>query len=43
MVNIMVSKTIASPDVWLERAEEVLAAQHEHAISPFQAPLWDHE
>lgn len=30
----MVSKTIASLDAWLARAEEVLAEQREHAISP---------
>jgi hypothetical protein len=31
---IMVSKAIASLDAWLARAEEVLAEQREHAISP---------
>ena len=30
----MVSKAIASLDAWLARAEEVLAEQREHAISP---------
>lgn len=30
----MVSKAIASLDVWLARAEEVLAEQREHALSP---------
>jgi hypothetical protein len=39
----MVSRAIASLDAWLERAEEVLAEQREHAISPSLAPLWDHE
>ena len=30
----MVSRAIAALDVWLVRAEEVLAEQREHAISP---------
>ena len=38
----MVSKAIASLDAWLARAEEVLAEQREHAISPSLAALWDH-
>jgi hypothetical protein len=33
-VTVMVSKTLASLDAWLARAEEVLAEQREHAISP---------
>jgi hypothetical protein len=33
-VTIMVSKAIASLDAWLARAEEVLAEQREHCISP---------
>jgi hypothetical protein len=40
--TVMVSKAIASLDAWLARAEEVLAEQREHAISPSLAPLWDH-
>ena len=39
----MVSRALASLDVWLERAEQVLAEQRGHAISPSLAPLWDHE
>src|ERR1039458_4896397 len=31
---IMVSKALQSLDAWLVRAEEVLAEQREHAISP---------
>ena len=30
----MVSKAIASLDAWLARAEEVLAEQREHGLSP---------
>jgi hypothetical protein len=42
-VTVMVSRALASLDAWLERAEQVLAEQREHAISPSLAPLWDHE
>jgi hypothetical protein len=35
----MVSKAIASLDAWLVRAEEVLAEQREHAVSPSSALL----
>lgn len=35
----MPSRTIASLDAWLARAEEVLAEQREHAISPSLVPL----
>jgi hypothetical protein len=35
----MVSKAIASLDVWLARAEEVLAEQRDHAISPSRGLL----
>jgi hypothetical protein len=38
-VTIMVSKAIASLEAWLIRAEEVLAEQREHAISPSLGPL----
>ena len=37
----MVSKAIASLDAWLARAEEVLAEQREHAISPSLGLLED--
>ena len=37
----MVSKAIASLDAWLVRAEEVLAEQREHAISPSLEPLME--
>jgi hypothetical protein len=34
----MVSQAIASVDVWLAEAEEILQAQREHAISPSSVP-----
>jgi hypothetical protein len=37
----MVSKAIASLDAWLARAEEVLAEQREHSISPSEGAAWD--
>ena len=40
-VTFTVSKAIASLDVWLARAEEVLAEQREHAISPSLGLLRD--
>ena len=36
----MPSKAIASLDAWLVRAEEVLAEQQEHAISPSPSDCW---
>ena len=39
-VTTMVSKAIASLDVWLARAEALLQEQREQAISPSLVPTW---
>ena len=40
-VTIMVSKAVASVDVWIARAEEVLQEQRENSLSPSSAKAWE--
>ena len=37
----MVSKAVASVDVWIRRAEEVLQEQRENSLSPSSAKAWE--